>query len=442
MKKKLIALSLCLAMLAGAAAGCSGGGDTASTGGGDTASTAGETGGDEGGSGDGGSAEPTTLTFWNGFTSTDGDVLTEIVDRYNGENDKGVTIEMDIMTWDVFNEKLPAAISAGQAPDFVLCSTGYYPSYVNAGSFQDLSDYFDRDGNSRDDFDTAVLEGLTYGDDLIGIPFQVVTHYLFWDKDLFSAAGLDPESPPTNWDEIKEYAGKLTDASKNQFGWLIPTDNNVVAQYTMYAFGGDFTDEAGTTATLNSPENVEAFEWMYDVYVNMKASPLDSDDNTYISGQLGMFINGPWIINGLRENEINFGVTAVPMNEGIDPKSSMIPVGFSIPITTSDEHKELVYDFVEYWNTEDICTEWTERCGTPAYLKSAQENFADDPLTSVLSVPLEYGTVAMKQTGVTPVASQALYPALEEIFAGADIQQTLDKYNEVEQQVIDQMLEG
>ena len=441
MKKKLIALSLCLAMLAGTAAGCSGG-DTASTGGGDTASTASETGGEEGGGEEGGSAEPTTLTFWNGFTSTDGDVLTEIVDRYNGENDKGVTIEMDIMTWDVFNEKLPAAISAGQAPDFVLCSTGYYPSYVNAGSFQDLSDYFDRDGNSRDDFDTAVLEGLTYGDDLIGIPFQVVTHYLFWDKDLFSAAGLDPESPPTNWDEIKEYAGKLTDASKNQFGWLIPTDNNVVAQYTMYAFGGDFTDESGTTATLNSPENVEAFEWMYDVYVNMKASPLDSDDNTYISGQLGMFINGPWIINGLRENEINFGVTAVPMNEGVEPKSSMIPVGFSIPITTSDEHKELVYNFVEYWNTEDICTEWTERCGTPAYLKSAQANFEDDPLTSVLSVPLEYGAVAMKQTGVTPVASQALYPALEEIFAGADIQQTLDKYNEVEQQVIDQMLEG
>ena len=60
----------------------------------------------------------------------------------------------------------------------------------------------------------------------------------------------------------------------------------------------------------------------------------------------------------------------------------------------------------------------------------------------MLSVPLEYGAVAMKQTGVTPVASQALYPALEEIFAGADIQQTLDKYNEVEQQVIDQMLEG
>ena len=388
MKKKLIALSLCLAMLAGTAAGCSSGGDTASTGGG-TASTASETGGEEGGGEEGGSAEPTTLTFWNGFTSTDGDVLTEIVDRYNGENDKGITIEMDIMTWDVFNEKLPAAISAGQAPDFVLCSTGYYPSYVNAGSFQDLSDYFDRDGNSRDDFDTAVLEGLTYGDDLIGIPFQVVTHYLFWDKDLFEAAGLDPESPPTNWDEIKEYAGKLTDASKNQFGWLIPTDNNVVAQYTMYAFGGDFTDESCTPATLDSPENVEAFEWMYDVYVNMKASPLDSDDNTYISGQLGMFINGPWIINGLRENEINFGVTAVPMNEGIDPKSSMIPVGFSVPITTSDEHKDLVYDFVEYWNTEDICTEWTERCGTPAYLKSAQANFEDDPLTSVLSVPLE-----------------------------------------------------
>ena len=319
----------------------------------------------------------------------------------------------------------------------MLCSTGYYPAYVRADSFVDTSDYFDHEDANREDFDANVLEQLQYGDKLIGIPMQVVSHYMYWDKDLFEAAGLDPESPPTSFEQIKEYAGKLTDASKNQFGWLIPVNNNVVAQYTMYAFGADYTTADEKTATMNTPEAVEAFEWMYDVYVNMKASPKDSDDNTYISGQLGMFINGPWIINGLRENEINFGVTAVPAAEGHEKNAAIIPVGFSVPKTTSEEHKALVYDFVRYWNSPDICTEWTQRCGTPAYLKSAQANFTDDPITLALSEPLSYGHVVLKDVGVTPVAKEALYPALEEIFAGSDIQATLDKYNAVAQGVLD-----
>ena len=67
--------------------------------------------------------EPTTLTFWNGFTSTDGEVLQQIVDDFNASNEWNITIEMDVMPWATFNEKLPAAIAAGNAPDFVLCSS-------------------------------------------------------------------------------------------------------------------------------------------------------------------------------------------------------------------------------------------------------------------------------------------------------------------------------
>ena len=135
---------------------------------------------------------------------------------------------------------------------------------------------------------------------------------------------------------------------------------------------------------LTNAENVKAFEALKELYA---CSPQDTDDNTYICGQLGQFINGPWIINGLRENEINFGVKAVPACTGIKQDAAVIPVGFSIPSTTSDEHKELVYKFVNYWNSEEICTKWTKECGTPAYLISAQKNFADDPLTSALSEP-------------------------------------------------------
>ena len=64
------------------------------------------------------------------------------MDDFNASNEWNITIEMDVMPWATFNEKLPAAIAAGNAPDFVLCSSGYYAPYVEAGSFQDVSDFY------------------------------------------------------------------------------------------------------------------------------------------------------------------------------------------------------------------------------------------------------------------------------------------------------------
>ena len=377
--------------------------------------------------------EPTTLTFWNGFTSTDGEVLQQIVDDFNAANEWNITIEMDVMPWATFNEKLPAAIAAGNAPDFVLCSSGYYAPYVEAGSFQDVADFYELPEVNADDFDKNVVDLLYYDDLCVGIPMQMVSHYFYWDKDLYEAAGLDPESPPETFEELVENAKLLTDKSKNQYGFCVPTNNNVTAQYTMYAYGGGYVNEDETQAVFNSEENVKAFETLKTLY---ECSPKDSDDNTYISGQLGQFINGPWIINGLRENEINDGVKAVPSCVGVEQDAAVIPVGFSIPKTTSEEHKELVYKFVNYWNSEEIGTKWTKECGTPAYLISAQANFADDPQTLALSEPLSYGHIECKKNGVNTISTDGLYPAMEEIFAGADIKATLDKYNDVIQGIL------
>ena len=377
--------------------------------------------------------EPTTLTFWNGFTSTDGEVLQQIVDDFNASNEWNITIEMDVMPWATFNEKLPAAIAAGNAPDFVLCSSGYYAPYVEAGSFQDVSDFYELPEVNADDFDKNVVDLLYYDDLCVGVPMQMVSHYFYWDKDLYEAAGLDPESPPETFEELVENAKLLTDKSKNQYGFCVPVNNNVTAQYTMYAYGGGYVNEDETEAVFNSEENVKAFETLKTL---SESSPTDSDDNTYISGQLAQFINGPWIINGLRENEINYGVKAVPACTGVEQDAAVIPVGFSIPKTTSEEHKELVYKFVNYWNTEEICTKWTKECGTPAYLLSAQANFADDPQTLALSEPLSYGHIECKLNGVNTISTDGLYPAMEEIFAGADIKTTLDKYNEVIQGIL------
>ena len=120
-------------------------------------------------------------------------------------------------------------------------------------------------------------------------------------------------------------------------------------RYTMYAYGGGYVNEDETEAVFNSEENVKAFETLKTLY---ECSPKDSDDNTYISGQLAQFINGPWIINGLRENEINYGVKAVPACTGVKQDAAVIPVGFSIPKTTSEA---VSYTHLDVYKRQQLC---------------------------------------------------------------------------------------
>ena len=61
-----------------------------------------------------------TLTFWNGFTSSDGDILREIVDRFNQLHVGEIEIQMDIIPWEVMFQRLPPAIATNTAPSFIL----------------------------------------------------------------------------------------------------------------------------------------------------------------------------------------------------------------------------------------------------------------------------------------------------------------------------------
>lgn len=170
------------------------------------------------------SGEKIILQFWNVFTGSDGDILREIVDNYNKTNTDNIEIQMDIMPNDQLQQKLPAAIATGTAPDFVLFGVENLAPYVSNDSLEDISDFWDVTGVDKSNFLENVLELSHVDGKLYGTPMQYNVSYLYWNKDLFEAAGLDPEKAPATLDELAEYAEKLADPSKNQYGLAMPTN--------------------------------------------------------------------------------------------------------------------------------------------------------------------------------------------------------------------------
>ena len=375
--------------------------------------------------------EPITIQFWNSFTGSDGDILREIVTRFNKENTDGITIEMDIMPAATLLEKLAPAIATSTAPAMILAGNMDVPMYGKNANMIPMDDFFEVTGSGKADFEPAALESLQYKGSQIMIPMQWFTQYLYYNKDLFEKAGLDPDTPPSTWDDVAEYAAKLTNSERNIYGIGFCVAGGVPWFNSLFlSNGGEVVDEENLKSLLMSDENLATLKFIQDT-VQKGYSPKGATgadlDNIMMADRLGMVVNGPWMVNGLKENEINFGVTRFP--EGSKTRLAVAETsGFCIPKGTPEEARLAAYKFVAYWNTTEICKEWSLRNGFPPYLKSvaADSDVQSNELVSVFAKIAEYGVPFGSSLTTTPqINADILFPMIENIVAGEDCEQEL-----------------
>lgn len=429
MKKKLVSVLLSAAMCITLLAGCGGNTNTDQTASNDTADTqkeqqaAADTQADSKDAADTASGEKIKLQFWNVFTGSDGDILREIVDNYNKTNTDNIEIQMDIMPNDQLQQKLPAAIATGTAPDFVLFGVENIAPYVSNDSLEDISDFWDVTGVDKSNILENVLELSHVDGKLYGTPMQYNVSYLYWNKDLFKEAGLDPEKAPATLDELTEYAVKLTNPEKNQFGLALPT--SVTYMQFLWANGGDANDPDTNTNLLDSEENLKTLEWLQDLTVNKKVSPSSitgpEADTMLQAGQIAMYMSGPWQINGLRAQGINFGIAPCVAGSA----GAFSPAGgcsYVIPKGTEESHKLAAYKFMQYWLTDDVLKEWSQRNGFPVWSKTLMEDpeIQSDEVLSAISKATEIGrSYNLGYSLASQIDNDVMIPLFEKVMTGA-----------------------
>ena len=374
---------------------------------------------------DSGSAagEGITLTVWAPFTGSDGDVLREIIDNYNETNTDNITVQIDIMDNDTLQTKFATAVSTGTGPSFVLVGIEYLHQYEENGLIEDISDFWDTAGVDKSNFLENVVD-LSYVDGkLYGTPMQYNVQYLYWNKDLFKAAGLDPDTPPATMEELADFAVKLTDASKKQYGLALPT--SVTYMQFLWANGGDADDTETNTNLLNSEENLKTLEWLQDLAVNKKVTPENitgPDADTMLqAGQVAMYMSGPWQINGLNEAGINFGIAPCVAGSA----GSFSPAGgcsFVIPKGTDEVKKAAAYKFMKYWLTDEVLKEWSQRNGFPVWSKTLTEDpeIQNDEVLSSISKATEIGrSYNLGYSLASQIDNDVMIPLFEKVITGA-----------------------
>jgi ABC-type glycerol-3-phosphate transport system substrate-binding protein len=309
-----------------------------------------------------------------------------------------------------------------------------------------------------------------------GLPSDVYANGLHYNRDLFKQAGLDPDKPPTTWDEVRADAKAIHDKTgqagfgemtkSNTGGWILTT--------LTYAMGGRVESEDGKTATLDNPGTEQALQLLHDMrWEDGSISANNAYDwagvnQAFAAGKLGMFVSGSDVYNALvttdKINPDEYGLAAIPLADSADAGALG---GGSVNVVSAKasaaEAKAAVEwaDFfrVKKYTDQDAAvadakaqTDSKQPVGTPTFPVFDQASYTNYQswIKDYVNVPLDQmkgytdSMFSLKLVAEPPVQTQGLYGALDSVVQkvlsdkGADIPGLLKQANQKAQQLLDQ----
>jgi len=267
-----------------------------------------------------------------------------------------------------------------------------------------------------------------------GVPFQRSTIVLYWNKELFKEAGLDPDKGPANWDQMVEYAKKLTktDASGNvtQWGVKIPSSG-----FPYWLFQGLTTpngallmNEAGTETYFDKPEVIEALQYWVDLSAKHKVMPggvieWGTTPKDFFEKKAAMIWTTTGNLTNIRTNAgFPFGVAMLP-----EKKRRGSPTGggnFYVFKKTSPEEQQAALKFAKWATAPQRAAQWSIATGYVAVTPAAWETpemkkyVQEVPQATVARDQLKF-SVAELSTHDNQRVTKALNDGLQAALTGA-----------------------
>lgn len=248
----------------------------------------------------------------SGYGGSDSGLTARLVDEVIGDmlEPEGITVQYEPLEGD-YNAGLFNQLSAGQAGDIFYIPAETAPGIIATGTVLPLNDVID-----TEPFIDSLMETFTVDGQIYGIPKDFNSLAVFYNKDLFDEAGVDYPTEEDTWDTFAEKLRGVKELGDDVTGACFAAD---FARFGALAYGNGWPAFDGATANLTDPAFVEAAEW-YTGLIGEGVASLPSDlgqdwsGGCFGTGNVGVAIEGAWILGFLRDNAPNlqYGTTFLP----------------------------------------------------------------------------------------------------------------------------------
>ncbi len=355
-------------------------------------------GGTEGGGG--GGDENVTITYSN-FISNGGNEenLETIVAAFEDEN-PGITVDVTTLPYADYGTALQTDLAAGTVSDVFDLEFANFAQLAADGVLAQL------EVSSPDAYRPSLLEAYQSDGTQYALPSSFSNVVLYYNAELFDAAGLDYPSADWTWEDERAAAEALTDEEAGVWG-----DHQPVSFYEFYKAlaqnGGEFLSEDGTSVAFNSPEGIEAAEWLVEKSgtvmptIEQGQGTPDFDTNLFKEGKLGMLHTGIWVFGALADVPFTWDIAVEPGNT----QQASATFSNAVGVSANSENVEAATKWAEFLTSSDAMVD--------VRLESGWElpPISDE---AKLSAYLEQETPANRQAVFDSLENIALPPVVAE----------------------------
>jgi multiple sugar transport system substrate-binding protein len=305
------------------------------------------------------------ISLWHRWSGVNQEILTKLLRNFEAQNPTiKVKDEVKVGEYLVMLQKVMADMAAGNPPPDVLLGSYNYLDFISSelqpipidklGSSKDVAKIYSR-------FDPAILGLGKMGSRQVAIPFAISNIVLYYNPEIFKAAGLDPRTPPRNWDEVFSM-GRIIKQKTGKPAIVIQKMDDWSDQSLIYSAGGKLLSPDGKKVAFNDPGTVEAYT-MWAKLHKEGLSPVGTDEElqaSFVAGDLGMYCTTIMkLLSQRKMAKFELGVAPFPVFVGKPQK--LAAGGAAITVFAKNKQKQAaILKLIDFLTSDASMQEWTK----------------------------------------------------------------------------------
>jgi sn-glycerol 3-phosphate transport system substrate-binding protein len=346
--------------------------------------------------------KPVDIVMWHSMNRAGEDTLQKLADQFNAsQGDVRVKLVNQSSYDDTFT-KYRAGLSSGDLPDIVQLKDTELQGMIDSQSIVPVAACVKADKYATDDFIPRVLAYYTVKGTLYGMPFNVSNPVLYFNKQAFQKAGLDPNKPPATLDELRAASQKLVDTGATKYGFALKTDPWFIEQWLSkaglpFADNGNGRAKRATKVLFDNKLGRQIFAWLDAMVADKLATNTGTssiDDLLAIAtGNAGMAIETSanlgtalQVLSSGQFPNVTIGVAPMPGPQG---KGGILVGGAAlyIPKHSSPEKQAAAWKFIKFLDEPSSQAQWAVGTG---YVPIRKSSLNDAMLKNAWATTPEY----------------------------------------------------